>query len=130
MIKKFLTIIFWVAWTFALPAFLFIVGANFFLDGAGIKFHVDHNSLTYLGLMLIRAGLPVTPPSRPLSILPLQRLDADDPFMKELEKALADELARQQDADVKPHVHEGERPLESDKKDDKDGGSGPSTPGN
>lgn len=112
MISKFLSILFWIAVNFALPAFLFIIGINIFLDGAGIKFHVDHNSLTYLGLMLIRAGLPVTPPSPRINMLPLKRMDANDPFMKELEKALKEELARQDN---------------EDKKDD--GSSGPSTPG-
>jgi len=129
MIRKFIRILTWFAFNFALPSFLFIVGINFFLDGAGIKFHVDHNSFTYLGLWIFRAGLPVTPASEMpnFKMLPLRRIEADDPLMKEIEKALREQ--EEQDRVDQVHRDIGDQTgwNEEDKKDDDS--SGPSDPG-
>lgn len=110
MIRTIFRVFSWVTLTFALPAWLFIFGMNIFLSGAGINFHIDHNSLTYLGLFIARLALPVTPPAEPtLNMLPLRRIEKDDPLMQEIEKAI-------------------QKQQEEDKKDDDS--SGPSSSGN
>ena len=101
----------WFALNFALPAFLFIFGANLFLTGAGIHFHIDYNSFTIVGLWMIRAGLPVTPATPPIKLMPLRTLDPNDDFTKELQQALDDKLRNQKQEE-----------------DDHDGGPGTGSP--
>jgi hypothetical protein len=112
MIRKFFSIMIWFALNFVLPAFLLVFGINLFLLGAGVHFHIDYNSFTILGLWIARAGLPVTPPSKPIKMMPLRTLDPNDPFSKELEKALKKELNR----------------AHQEKEEEHDGGSGPGAP--
>lgn len=104
----------WFALNFALPSFCFIFGVNLFFAGMRVPYHIDYNSFTVLGLWIARAGLPVTPPAKPIKMMPLKTLDVNDPFAKELEKAIREQLRR--------------RVKESTKKEDVDGGPGSSGP--
>ena len=115
MIRKFFTIMIWFALNFALPAFLIIFGLNMFMLGTGIHYHIDYNSFTFLGLWIVRAGLPVTPPSKPIKMMPLKTLDPDDPFAKELESVLREQFRQAAKQRTKP-------------KDDQNGGPGSGAP--
>lgn len=104
----------WIAINFVLPAALVIIGVNIFLWGAGINFRIDPNSLTFLGIILVRLALPVTKPQPQLRMVPLADISEDDPELREFEQKL------------KGAINEARRQQQNKDKDDS---SGPSDKG-
>lgn len=117
---------------FLLPSLMFIIGGNIFLAGIDAKWSIPYNSLTFLGLWIIRAAMPVTPTSKPLNLIPLSQ--SGEKLNEEQIQDLIGKIEKELDAEEKrlDQVHQDiadqtgwTKPQ--DKKDD--GSSGPSTPG-
>lgn len=121
----------WFFLLFLLPSLMIIVGGNIFLAGVGATWSIPYNSLTFLGLWVIRAALPVTPASKPFTLLPLghnskatpEEIDA---LLKDIEKEL-DEEEQRIDQIHRDIADQTGWTKPEDKKDD--GSSGPSDPG-
>lgn len=62
-------------WIF--PVAVLVAGINWSLQGAGIPFHLAHNSYTYLGLMMIRFATQTSPTVKVATAKNLDMKDKD-----------------------------------------------------